>query len=125
MSPAIETKLSKVRKHIMENIDEIPDLDQLAHQYELPRNTLKEGYKFLYGSSLHQFHADHKNGIRHAAISFRGNVSERNRFPYRLSKSESFHSLLSKRNLGTHQSSFLKQPPLPPKGDNLRLPPTP
>jgi len=60
MSPVIETKLSKVRRHIMDNIDEIPDLDQLAHQYELPRNTLKEGYKFLYGSSLHQFHADYK-----------------------------------------------------------------
>jgi AraC-like DNA-binding protein len=60
MSPAIETKLSKVRKHIMENIDEVPDLDQLAHQYELPRNTLKEGYKFLYGSSLHQFRSDYK-----------------------------------------------------------------
>ena len=60
MSPAIETKLSKVRKHIMDNVDEIPDLDQLAHQYELPRNTLKEGYKFLYGSSLHQFHSDYK-----------------------------------------------------------------
>ena len=60
MSPAIESKLSKVRKHIMDNIDEVPDLDLLAHQYELPRNTLKEGYKFLYGSSLHQFHADYK-----------------------------------------------------------------
>jgi AraC-like DNA-binding protein len=60
LSPAIETKLSKVRKHIMENIDEIPDLDQLAHKFELPRNTLKEGYKFLYGSSLHQFHTDYK-----------------------------------------------------------------
>lgn len=60
MSPSIETKLGKVRKHIMDNVDEIPDLDQLAHQYELPRNTLKEGYKFLYGSSLHQFHADYK-----------------------------------------------------------------
>jgi len=60
MSPAIESKLSKVRKHIMDNIDKIPDLDQLAHQYELPRNTLKEGYKFLYGSSLHQFHTDYK-----------------------------------------------------------------
>lgn len=60
MSPAIATKLGKVRKHIMDHVDEIPDLDQLAYQYELPRNTLKEGYKFIYGSSLHQFHSDHK-----------------------------------------------------------------
>jgi len=60
MSPAIEVKLSRVRQHIMDNLDEVPDPDQLAHLYELPRNTLKEGYKFKYGKSLHQFHADHK-----------------------------------------------------------------
>jgi len=60
LSPAIEYKLSRVRQHIMENIDEVPDPDQLAHRYELPRNTLKEGYKFIYGKSLHQFYTDYK-----------------------------------------------------------------
>jgi AraC family transcriptional regulator, transcriptional activator of the genes for pyochelin and ferripyochelin receptors len=60
LSPAIEYKLGRVRQHIMDNIDEVPDPDQLANLYELPRNTLKEGYKFKYGKSLHQFHTDHK-----------------------------------------------------------------
>ena len=60
MSPAIEHKLGLVRQHIMENIEVVPDPEQLALQYELPRNTLKEGYKFKYGKSIHQFHTDHK-----------------------------------------------------------------
>ncbi len=60
MSPAIEHKLNRVRQHIMDNVDEVPDPDQLARLYELPRNTLKEGYKYKYGKSLHQFHTDHK-----------------------------------------------------------------
>ena len=60
LSPAIETKLSKVRRHIMDNISEVPDPDQLANLYDLPRNTLKEGYKFIYGKSIHHFHSDYK-----------------------------------------------------------------
>ena len=60
MSPAIEHKLGLVRQHIMENIEEVPDPERLALQFELPRNTLKEGYKFKYGKSIHQFHSDHK-----------------------------------------------------------------
>jgi AraC-like DNA-binding protein len=60
MSPAIEIKLSQVRRHIIEHVDEIPDPDKLARLYELPRNTLREGYRFVYGKTIHQFHSDHK-----------------------------------------------------------------
>lgn len=60
LSPSIEYKIQLVRRHIMENIDEVPDPDELALQFELPRNTLKEGYRYLYGKTIHQFHADHK-----------------------------------------------------------------
>jgi AraC family transcriptional activator of pyochelin receptor len=45
MSPAIESKIHP---------------DQLAIIYELPRNTLKEGYRYVYGKTIHQYHADHK-----------------------------------------------------------------
>ncbi len=60
LSPAIEIKLNKVRKHIIEHVDEAPDPDRLSVLYELPRNTLREGYRFVYGKTIHQFHADHK-----------------------------------------------------------------
>ncbi|MEP6794476.1 MAG: AraC family transcriptional regulator [Saprospiraceae bacterium] len=60
MSPAIETKLNKVRRHIIEHVDEAPDPDRLAVIYELPRNTLREGYRFVYGQTIHQFHSDYK-----------------------------------------------------------------
>ncbi len=60
MSPAIENKIRKVRRHIIENLDSVPDPDHLAVVYELPRSTLKEGYKYMYGKTIHQFHADHK-----------------------------------------------------------------
>jgi len=60
MSPAIENKIRMVRRHIIENLDTIPDPDHLAVVYELPRSTLKEGYKYMFGKSIHQFHADHK-----------------------------------------------------------------
>lgn len=60
MSPAIEMKLNKVRRHIIEHVDEAPDPDQLAVIYELPRNTLREGYRFVFGQTIHQFHSDYK-----------------------------------------------------------------
>ncbi|MEO6132567.1 MAG: AraC family transcriptional regulator [Saprospiraceae bacterium] len=60
MSPAIENKLNLVRRHIIDHIDEAPDSDKLAILYALPRNTLKEGYKFVYGQTIHQFHSDYK-----------------------------------------------------------------
>lgn len=60
MSPAIELKLNKVRRHIIEHLDEAPDPDHLAVIYQLPRNTLREGYRFIYGQTIHQFHSDYK-----------------------------------------------------------------
>ncbi len=60
MSPTIENKLQQVRRHIIEHLDETPDPDKLAILFELPRNTLREGYKYVYGKSIHQFHTDHK-----------------------------------------------------------------
>jgi len=60
MSPGIEFKLNQVRRHIIDHVDEAPDPDKLAVLYELPRNTLREGYRFVYGKTIHQFHADHK-----------------------------------------------------------------
>ena len=60
MSPAIESKIHRVRLHIIENIAEVPDPDHLAMIFELPRNTLKEGYRYMYGKTIHQYHADHK-----------------------------------------------------------------
>lgn len=60
LSPAIESKLHLVRRHIIEHIDEAPDPDKLALQYDLPRNTLREGYRFVYGKTIHQYHTDHK-----------------------------------------------------------------
>ena len=60
LSPAIELKLQQVRRHIIEHLDEAPDPDKLAVLYELPRNTLREGYRYVYGKTIHQYHADHK-----------------------------------------------------------------
>ena len=60
LSPAIENKLHQVRRHIIEHIDESPDPDKLAVMYELPRNTLREGYNYVFGKSIHQYHSDHK-----------------------------------------------------------------
>ncbi len=60
MTPAIESKIHQVRRHIVSHLDVVPDPDHLAVMYELPRNTLKEGYRYIYGKTIHQFHADHK-----------------------------------------------------------------
>ncbi|MDQ3017345.1 MAG: AraC family transcriptional regulator [Bacteroidota bacterium] len=60
MSPGIETKLNLVRRHIIQHPEESPDPDKLAVMFELPRNTLKEGYRYKYGKTIHQYHADHK-----------------------------------------------------------------
>lgn len=60
MSPSIEGKLQQVRRHIMEHLDESPDPEELALLYELPKTTLREGYRYVYGKTIHQFHADHK-----------------------------------------------------------------
>lgn len=60
LSPVIETKLHQVRRHIIEHLDEAPDPDKLAILYDLPRNTLREGYRFVYGKTIHQYHTDHK-----------------------------------------------------------------
>ncbi|MEO5905424.1 MAG: AraC family transcriptional regulator [Saprospiraceae bacterium] len=60
MSTVIESKLQKVRRHIIAHLDEAPDPDTLAVMYELPRNTLKEGYRYVYGKTIHQYHTDHK-----------------------------------------------------------------
>ncbi len=60
MSPGIEMKLNLVRRHIIDHPEESPDPDKLAVMYELPRNTLKEGYRYKYGKTIHQYHADHK-----------------------------------------------------------------
>lgn len=60
MSPAIEIKLQQVRRHIIQHLDETPDPDQLSVLYELPRNTLREGYRYVYGKTIHQYHTDHK-----------------------------------------------------------------
>jgi AraC-like DNA-binding protein len=60
MSPAIEEKLQQVRRHIIEHLDEAPNPDELSVMYELPRNTLREGYRYVYGKTIHQYHTDHK-----------------------------------------------------------------
>lgn len=60
MTPAIESKIHQVRRHIINNLETVPDPDQLAVVYELPRNTLKEGYRYIFGKTIHQYHADHK-----------------------------------------------------------------
>jgi AraC-like DNA-binding protein len=60
ITPAIESKLHQVRRHIINHIDVVPDPDHLAVIYELPRNTLKEGYRYVFGKTIHQYHADHK-----------------------------------------------------------------
>jgi AraC family transcriptional activator of pyochelin receptor len=60
ITTAIENKLHQVRRHIVSHIDVVPDPDQLAILYELPRNTLREGYRYFFGKTIHQFHADHK-----------------------------------------------------------------
>ncbi|MEP6648128.1 MAG: AraC family transcriptional regulator [Saprospiraceae bacterium] len=63
MSHNIEQKLNQVRKHIIDHIEQIPVPESLALKFELPRNTLKEGYKFQYGQTIHQFHSDYKLDI--------------------------------------------------------------
>lgn len=60
MSPTIEHKLRQVRHHIMDHIDQEPDADHLAITYDLPRQTLREGFRHMYGKTIHQFYADYK-----------------------------------------------------------------
>ena len=60
LSHSIENKLLQVRRHIINHLDEVPDPDKLAVLYELPRNTLREGYRYVYGKTIHQYHTDHK-----------------------------------------------------------------
>jgi len=60
MSPAIEQKLLDVRHYVMSMIGTEPDIDELALQFDLPRTTLREGFRFLFGRTVHQYHADHK-----------------------------------------------------------------
>lgn len=60
LSPSIELKLHQVRRHLIEHPDETPDPDKLALTYSLPRNILKEGYRFKFGKTIHQFHAEHR-----------------------------------------------------------------
>jgi AraC-like DNA-binding protein len=60
MSPAIEEKIRDIRRHIMDHIDAEPDADQLAIDFDLPRTTLREGFRYLFGKTVHQFHADYK-----------------------------------------------------------------
>lgn len=60
MSPAITEKLHDVRYHVMTHIDEEPDADHLALAFDLPRATLREGFRYIFGKTIHQFHADYK-----------------------------------------------------------------
>lgn len=60
LSPASEKKLHEVRRYIMQSIAEDPDPDFLALEFDLSRQTLREGFKFLFGKTLHQFHSDFK-----------------------------------------------------------------
>jgi AraC-like DNA-binding protein len=56
----IEQKLQKARRHVIENLDTPPDPDSLAIELSIPRSTLKEGFKYIYGKTIHQFHNDYK-----------------------------------------------------------------
>ena len=56
----VELKLQEARRKIIENLETTPDPDALAFELEIPRTTLKEGFKYIYGKSLHQFHSDYK-----------------------------------------------------------------
>lgn len=56
----VEQILQQVRRHVIENIQETPDPDAIAIELEIPRNTLKEGFKYIYGKSIYQFHSDYK-----------------------------------------------------------------
>lgn len=60
LTPATERKLYEIRRYIMQSIEEEPDPDFLALEYDISRLTLREGFKYLFGKTLHQFHADHK-----------------------------------------------------------------
>jgi AraC-like DNA-binding protein len=56
----VEQKLQQARRYVIEHIHLPPDPDALAVELEIPRNTLKEGFKYIYGKSIHQFHSDYK-----------------------------------------------------------------
>lgn len=56
----VEQKLQQARRHVIEHIHQPPNPDALAIELEIPRNTLKEGFKYIYGKSIHQFHSDYK-----------------------------------------------------------------
>lgn len=56
----VEQKLQRVRRYVIENIQDTPDPDHIAVELDIPRNTLKEGFKYIYGKSIYQFHNDYK-----------------------------------------------------------------
>lgn len=64
LSHAIESKLQQVRRHIIDHLDASPDPDKLAVLYDLQRQTLREGFKYIFGKTIHQYHTDHK--LEHA-----------------------------------------------------------
>ncbi len=56
----VEQKLQSARRMLVKNLSETPDPDQIAHELEIPRTTLKEGFKYVFGKTIHQFHSDYK-----------------------------------------------------------------
>ena len=56
----VEEKLQAARRMLIKNLTENPDPDQIALELELPRTTLKEGFKYIFGKTIHQFHTDYK-----------------------------------------------------------------
>lgn len=58
ISMEIEEKLADVRRSINQNLDQLPDIDTLAIDSDLPKSMLQKGFRYVYGKTIHSYYQD-------------------------------------------------------------------
>lgn len=58
ISMELEEKLSDVRRLLTQNLSEVPDIDELSLQCEMPKSMLQKGFRYLYGKTIHSYYQD-------------------------------------------------------------------
>ena len=55
-----EQKIRSARQILVENLQDTPDLEEIAYDVDLPRQVLKEGFTYIYGKSMPSYLSDFK-----------------------------------------------------------------
>lgn len=58
ISMEIEEKLADVRRSINQNLDQLPDIDNLAIDSAMPKSMLQKGFRYVYGKTIHSYYQD-------------------------------------------------------------------